>query len=66
VLTRHVIGVDNILVETDYPHADSTWPNTQSLLRTHFAGVPAAEVRRMCWQNAVEVFGATPPPQPFP
>ena len=28
-LTRDVIGVDHILVESDYPHADSTWPDTQ-------------------------------------
>ena len=23
---RDVIGIENILVESDYPHADSTWP----------------------------------------
>ncbi len=22
-----VIGVDNVMIETDYPHSDSTWPN---------------------------------------
>ena len=66
VLTRHVIGVENILVETDYPHADSTWPDTQPLLRRHFAGVPAAEVRRMCWQNATELFRLPAPPHAFP
>lgn len=27
---RHVIGVEDIMVESDYPHADSTWPDTQS------------------------------------
>ena len=25
----HRIGVDHIMVESDYPHADSTWPDTQ-------------------------------------
>ena len=29
---RHRIGVDHIMVESDYPHADSTWPDTQALL----------------------------------
>ncbi len=28
-LQRDVIGVENILVESDYPHCDSTWPGTQ-------------------------------------
>ncbi|MFI5958898.1 amidohydrolase family protein [Cryptosporangium sp. NPDC051539] len=26
------IGADNVLIETDYPHSDSTWPSSQ----THF------------------------------
>ena len=21
------IGIDNVMIETDYPHSDSTWPN---------------------------------------
>src|SRR6185369_10191617 len=28
-LTRDVIGVDHLLVESDYPHADSTWPDAR-------------------------------------
>ncbi len=27
--TRYRIGVENIMVETDYPHGDGTWPDTQ-------------------------------------
>ena len=29
---RDVIGVDHIMVESDYPHADLTWPDTQKVL----------------------------------
>ena len=50
--TRDVIGVDNILVESDYPHSDSTWPNTQALLKRHLADVPVDEQRKICWENA--------------
>ena len=28
--TRHRIGVEHIMVETDYPHGDGTWPDTQA------------------------------------
>ena len=28
---RDRIGVDHIMVEVDYPHADSTWPDTQDV-----------------------------------
>ena len=43
--TRHVIGVENILVESDYPHADSTWPDTQSTAASATSrGIPDDEV----------------------
>lgn len=53
---RHRIGVENILVEQDYPHCDSTWPHTQELLRTSFEGIPAEEAERMAWRNASELY----------
>jgi predicted TIM-barrel fold metal-dependent hydrolase len=65
-LTRDVIGVDHLLVESDYPHADSTWPDTQPRLREQLAGIPDAEVRRICWQNAVELFRMPTPPEARP
>lgn len=52
-----VLGVENVMVESDYPHADSTWPNTQSILRAHLAGLDAATVERVTWRNASELFG---------
>ena len=30
--TRHRIGIDHIMVEVDYPHGDSTWPDTQAVI----------------------------------
>ena len=65
-LARDVIGVDNILVESDYPHSDSTWPTTQALLRKHLANVPRDEQRKMCWENAVKLFRHPAPPNPLP
>jgi len=41
--TRERIGVDHIVVESDYPHADSTWPDTQPLLREHLTGMSDAD-----------------------
>ena len=29
---RHHIGVDHLLLESDYPHQDGTWPDTQAIL----------------------------------
>jgi len=54
--TRHTIGVENLVVESDYPHADSTWPDTQPILRRHLDGLPRDEVEQICWGNAARLF----------
>ena len=54
--TARRIGSENILVETDYPHADSTWPSTQAKLATTLEGFSADDVERFTWRNAAELF----------
>ena len=51
-----VMGAGNVMVESDYPHADSTWPHTQQMLREHLAGLPDDAVERITWRNASELF----------
>lgn len=53
---RHRIGVDRILVESDYPHPDSTWPDTQETLRRQLADLPAEEVEAITHGNAEALF----------
>jgi predicted TIM-barrel fold metal-dependent hydrolase len=53
---RHRIGVENIMVEVDYPHSDSIWPNTQELMRERFAGIERAEIDKMTHLNASRLF----------
>lgn len=54
--TRHRIGVENILFETDYPHGDSTWPDSQQVIRDAWGHVPPDEVRMMCSENAARLY----------
>jgi predicted TIM-barrel fold metal-dependent hydrolase len=54
--TRHRIGVDKIMVETDYPHGDSTWPHCQAVLREAWGHIPTAELRAMCSENAASLY----------
>jgi predicted TIM-barrel fold metal-dependent hydrolase len=54
--TRHRIGVENILVEVDYPHGDSTWPDTQLVLEKAWGHLPADELRAMCCENAARLY----------
>ncbi len=50
------IGADNIMFESDYPHADSTWPHTQSLLASRLGPLPAAVAQKIAFGNAAALF----------
>jgi predicted TIM-barrel fold metal-dependent hydrolase len=51
---RHEIGVDLLCYETDYPHADVTWPYGPEVLMKNFnvANVPDDEIDLITWKNA--------------
>ena len=42
------VGVDNITFETDYPHTDSTWPDTKEVATKLMEGVPPTSSTRSC------------------
>jgi len=54
--TRHRIGVDHIMVEVDYPHGDSTWPDTQLVIEKAWGHIPPGELRAMCCENAAALY----------
>lgn len=54
--TRHLIGIENILFETDYPHSDSTFPRSRELVAERFKDVPADETRKIVRDNAIKLF----------
>lgn len=53
---RGDIGIGKILFESDYPHADSIWPNTRTHAAKVLADVPDEEARRIVELNARELF----------
>jgi len=53
---RHRIGVDHILLESDYPHCDSTWPETQRVIAEEIGGLPEADIRKITWENAADLY----------
>jgi predicted TIM-barrel fold metal-dependent hydrolase len=64
--TRDRIGVENIMVEVDYPHGDSTWPDTQQAIERAWGHVPAGELRAMCCENAATLYRHPLPPVVLP
>lgn len=51
-----LIGLDNLMWATDYPHPDSTWPRSHEVLAEHFAGVPTEDVEKIAWGNAARIY----------
>ncbi len=56
------IGRDHVMVESDYPHADSTWPDTQAVLQATFGHLPEGQLRQLASGNAARLFRHPPPP----
>jgi predicted TIM-barrel fold metal-dependent hydrolase len=59
---RHRIGVENIAWECDYPHTDTTWPNSPELLwgELQDAGCREAEIHQITFENACRFYGWDP------
>jgi predicted TIM-barrel fold metal-dependent hydrolase len=53
---RHDYTVDHILWESDYPHADTPFPNTQVSVKEQFENVPPEEIELMTHANAEALF----------
>ncbi|HKY15726.1 MAG TPA: amidohydrolase family protein [Microthrixaceae bacterium] len=62
LVLRDQIGVGQIVLETDYPHADSTWPESSQRAAAALADLPDSEVDAICWRNAARLFRLDPPP----
>ncbi len=54
--TRHAIGVDHVMVEVDYPHGDSTWPDTQDVIEAAWGHLPVEDLRKLTHENAARLF----------
>jgi predicted TIM-barrel fold metal-dependent hydrolase len=53
---RHMVGIENILWSTDFPHPATTWPNSQAVVERQFADVPAAERDLICSGNSARIY----------
>jgi predicted TIM-barrel fold metal-dependent hydrolase len=53
---RHEIGIDRIMLETDYPHQDGSWPLTQDIVETEIGHLPPDEQRALAYENACRLY----------
>ena len=57
--TRGMIGVDNLMWGSDYPHTDSTWPCSVDVLDELFEGVGAEDRDKITRKNVEKLYGLT-------
>ena len=54
---RDMIGVDNMMWGSDYPHSESTFPRSRQILAEILADVPPAEQAKIVGVNTARVYG---------
>lgn len=60
VESRHHLDLDNVTWECDYPHSDTTWPESPERLGRSLVGVDDPDVDRITHLNAMRHFGYDP------
>jgi predicted TIM-barrel fold metal-dependent hydrolase len=53
---RDLIGVENMMWSTDFPHPVTSWPNSRQVIHEQLAGIPADERELILSGNAARVW----------
>jgi predicted TIM-barrel fold metal-dependent hydrolase len=56
ILSRDIIGVDRLLWSSDFPHGDSTWPDSMKVVDEELGDIPAADQRAILHDNAARLY----------
>jgi uncharacterized protein len=51
-----LLGVHTLMWASDYPHPDSTWPESQEIVTKHFDGLPDDQKQAIVWKNAADLY----------
>ena len=51
-----LVGHENLMWATDYPHPDSTWPHSQQVLQQHFQDVDREKVELIASGNVTRIY----------
>jgi predicted TIM-barrel fold metal-dependent hydrolase len=51
-----LFGAANYMWASDFPHTDSTWPESRKVVERDFAGVPDEVTRKIVFENAVALY----------
>ncbi len=54
---RHLPGGRNMMWSTDYPHSETTWPQSRETMDWQFDGVPEEDIKPIVHDNAMRFYG---------
>ncbi len=54
--TWEYFGEDNYMWASDFPHTDSTWPESQTVIEKDFANVPERVTQKIVADNAIKLY----------
>ena len=57
VRNRDLAGGRNMMWSTDYPHSETTWPESQKVMEWQFAGLSEDEICPIVHDNAKRFYG---------
>ena len=57
VLTRELMGVENLMWGSDYPHTEGVWPFSRQKVAHNFASIPETDTRKMVHDNTAKLYG---------
>jgi len=56
ILNRHHPGGKNIMWSSDYPHSETTFPNSLQVIERDFEGIPEADIREIVCDRARRLY----------
>ena len=56
-MNRYLIGTENLMWSSDYPHDRTTWPRSWKCVDQDLGGVDQEERRNIVRDNVLRVFG---------
>jgi predicted TIM-barrel fold metal-dependent hydrolase len=60
IKSRDIIGIDSICYECDYPHSDTVWPHSATLLFDSIKDLPRADIDKLTHLNAMRHYSYDP------
>jgi predicted TIM-barrel fold metal-dependent hydrolase len=55
-LMAHLVGVDNLMWGSDYPHPDGVWPDSKEVIRETMGKLSPEDLRKITCDNAVNLY----------